>query len=659
MTSGSLTGTASLASNSLLLQGTGSIGFATTASLLEVSSSQQQISSSLLQVSASYISLSGSYTTFSGSASTRITANSSSIQQVSSSQQQISASLLNVVANYATTGSNSFRADQSITGSLVVSSTITAQTLVVQTVTSSIVYSSGSNIFGSALGDRQTFTGSVNITGSLSLNNIAIPTSASLASTYLPLAGGTLTGALSGTSATFSGNLNLQGAVTRNINFYDSSNTNINAQIQYDQIASNSGQLFFGTNNAGTFATRLTISNNGAATFSNSVTMGGDLVLTPTDSAISFSSGAARFFTGGQEKMRITSGNDVGIGATTITNPNSIGRVLELKLANSVGIVLNDSRDASPICLENRGAVFHLTYGTKNLLVSNGASGNVGIGTSAPVTLLQVSGSSTDNLVFVNNTNANGYGSVRCANNGNKAAVFGVGGSSVGAPYADTGYIYTDSGVDLTFSIGGSQKMRITSGGNVGIGITPESDKILYINGGSNTLSVKSAYNTSFGDAISIRNSSSTTMFSVRNDGFVNVGTFTYGNSVSGRPVLVETGGGLGYNASTRESKKNIETINNISWITQLNPVSFNKRKKGEDGNYSEEVCEEVDYGFIADEVEKINSDFVFYNHKEDGTKELAGVKYESMTAILVKAIQEQQVTITSLQAQITELKNK
>ena len=175
------------AANALLLSGTGSVGFTTTASFLAVSSSQQQ-------VSASYIALSGSYTTFSGSASTRITENSSSIQQVSSSQQQISASLLQVSASYtalsgsyntysssvstrvsqietvyATTGSNSFRANQSITGSLVVSSTITAQTLVVQTVTSSILYSSGSNIFGNQLVNTQTFTGSVNITGSLAL----------------------------------------------------------------------------------------------------------------------------------------------------------------------------------------------------------------------------------------------------------------------------------------------------------------------------------------------------------------------------------------------------------------------------------------------------------------------------------------------------------
>ena len=53
-----------------------------------------------------------------------------------------------------------------ITGSLTTSGTITAQTLVVQTITSSILYSSGSNIFGNQLTNTQTFTGSINITGS-------------------------------------------------------------------------------------------------------------------------------------------------------------------------------------------------------------------------------------------------------------------------------------------------------------------------------------------------------------------------------------------------------------------------------------------------------------------------------------------------------------
>ena len=52
-------------------------------------------------------------------------------------------------------------------GNLTTTGTITAQTLVVQTITSSIVNITGSNIFGSRLSDTQTFTGSLYITGSV------------------------------------------------------------------------------------------------------------------------------------------------------------------------------------------------------------------------------------------------------------------------------------------------------------------------------------------------------------------------------------------------------------------------------------------------------------------------------------------------------------
>ena len=67
---------------------------------------------------------------------------------------------------YAITGSNQFKASQAITGSLVVTQQIVAQTLNVQQVTSSIVYSSGSNIFGNNSGNTQQFTGSLQVTGS-------------------------------------------------------------------------------------------------------------------------------------------------------------------------------------------------------------------------------------------------------------------------------------------------------------------------------------------------------------------------------------------------------------------------------------------------------------------------------------------------------------
>jgi hypothetical protein len=71
---------------------------------------------------------------------------------------------------FATTGSNQFNGSQAITGSLTVTGQVVAQTLNVQQVTSSIVYSSGSNIFGNSLGNTQQFTGSVSVTGSLAVN---------------------------------------------------------------------------------------------------------------------------------------------------------------------------------------------------------------------------------------------------------------------------------------------------------------------------------------------------------------------------------------------------------------------------------------------------------------------------------------------------------
>jgi hypothetical protein len=75
---------------------------------------------------------------------------------------------------FATTGSNQFNGSQAITGSLTVTGQVIAQTLNVQQVTSSIVYSSGSNIFGSSLSDTQQLTGSVSVTGSMNVNGTPV-----------------------------------------------------------------------------------------------------------------------------------------------------------------------------------------------------------------------------------------------------------------------------------------------------------------------------------------------------------------------------------------------------------------------------------------------------------------------------------------------------
>ena len=86
---------------------------------------------------------------------------------------QTASYVLNAVsASYALTASaaNIFTANQITASNILVNGTVTAQTLNVQQVTSSIVYSSGSNKFGSLLTDAQQLTGSVTITGSLQVN---------------------------------------------------------------------------------------------------------------------------------------------------------------------------------------------------------------------------------------------------------------------------------------------------------------------------------------------------------------------------------------------------------------------------------------------------------------------------------------------------------
>jgi hypothetical protein len=80
------------------------------------------------------------------------------------------------VSPFPFTGSAIISGSLDVTGSLKVTDsitstgTITAQTLVVQTVSSSVIYSSGSNVFGNDLANTQVLTGSVIITGSLAVN---------------------------------------------------------------------------------------------------------------------------------------------------------------------------------------------------------------------------------------------------------------------------------------------------------------------------------------------------------------------------------------------------------------------------------------------------------------------------------------------------------
>jgi hypothetical protein len=489
------------AANALLLSGTGSVGFTTTSSFLAISSSQQQISSSLLQVSASYISLSGSYTTFSGSASTRITANSSSIQQVSSSQQQISSSLLNVISVFATTGSNSFRANQSITGSLVVSSTITAQTLVVQTVTSSIVYSSGSNNFGNQLSNNQTFTGSVNITGSSHaiFGNVGIGISSPSEKIHVFGSSGATSPRIliqSHDTANATAGLTLYGRDVSNVNKVSeivTSGADLTISVNStERMRINScGNLGIGTcaptmplTFADALGGKILLNAN-----SNNYSIGLAAGVVSADASMKFTAGCNTpgdftFYRGSTLSMIITCAGNVGIGTCTPFSKLSLpsgtgwngGLAWDYTSANGGSkrwwintdqIVYGDFRIATEI---TQGCGIISSAGTlcERFYINN--SGSVGIGTTNPTAygFLAAVGTVTVNTLtgVVAGFSDNTLGTTRLY------IQSGVNGISVDQAFA----ISTGGGTPV-------ERMRITSTGGVCIGSSAASGEILRVNG--------------------------------------------------------------------------------------------------------------------------------------------------------------------------------
>jgi hypothetical protein len=117
-----------------------------------------------LQGTASYASqaLSSSFATNANTANTA----SYVLNAVSASYatQALSASF---ASNALIATSSSYATTSSFASTFTVAGTLTAQTLNVQTVSSSVIYSSGSNVFGNSLTNTQTFTGSILTTGSI------------------------------------------------------------------------------------------------------------------------------------------------------------------------------------------------------------------------------------------------------------------------------------------------------------------------------------------------------------------------------------------------------------------------------------------------------------------------------------------------------------
>jgi hypothetical protein len=281
---------------------------------------------------------------------------------------------------------------------------------------------------------------------------------------------------------------------------------------------------------------------------------------------------------------------------------------------------------------------------SEKLRISSG--GNVGINNSNPAYYLDVSG----NAKFGSNS-INGDTIIQS----NSTPLQIRGRSTYDRPFLHISWdVSPDSGVliadTLRFNTGatlgtnsGTERMRITSAGNVGIAGTA----------GSGRLQVWGEDQSGSNFAFNTYNSGGFGLFFVRNDGNIRTNAGVYGNTTSGTTRTLYVGSGdyyLGGIASIRKSKKNIENVSNVDWLYQLNPVTFNYRKKDEDGNYTDETYEDLNYGLIAEDTAPIADFLINYNDKEDGTKEMVGIEYSRLITPLLKAIQELNAKVSALE---------
>ena len=140
---------------------------------------------------------------------------------------------------------------------------------------------------------------------------------------------------------------------------------------------------------------------------------------------------------------------------------------------------------------------------------------------------------------------------------------------------------------------------------------------------------------------------SATPRLTVDATGKVGIGTQT-----PTQPLQMNSGAfcsvaGTWTNASDRRLKKNISTLSyGLKEVMQLKPVAYNMN-----------INDEKQVGFIAQDVQKIVPELISGTEGDLSKGENLGMSYGNLTAILTKAIQEQQAMIEELKKEVAALK--
>jgi len=356
------------------------------------------------------------------------------------------------------------------------------------------------------------------------------------------------------------------------------------------------------------------------------------------------------FSTNGSERMRITSAGNVGVGTTSVSGYASNYRqvivdggadpsMLQLNNtttgsgSNTGGLaIVQNGVDAFLINPQATGTTRFFTNNTERMRITS--AGNVGIGTSAPLTPLVVSGGVDENFeVFTANVTVNG-GGIQYINRND---------SSI---RPDFNYFLATGGGSHKFYTEATERARIDASGNLLVGTTTSSGMFNGTGGNGFVLEAPSADAASF----LCSNLSNTNVHLAKRSGFTNGNFMAFFVTSTLVGTISTNGTATSYNTSSDyRLKEDVQPmVGSVDRLMALKPVNFAWKVDGS----------RVD-GFLAHEAQEVVPEAVTGEKDavdKDGKPVYQGIDQSKLAPLLVAALQEALQKIEALEARITAL---
>ena len=242
-----------------------------------------------------------------------------------------------------------------------------------------------------------------------------------------------------------------------------------------------------------------------------------------------------------------------------------------------------------------------------------------------------------------------------------------------------------DVPTDFPIKVNGSEKLRITSSGNLGLSttspvaqtqsdgtaLTPVLDLkgtgsvtnasgVLQFTRKDNATQGSMIYNSGDDAGLTMRNTDGNgmgfyngTTLALRVDSsgkMYSSATYTNTTSNSANVSVPNSDGQFYRSTSSIKYKDNVTTLTDslADKILNCRPVSYTSKCSNDDKT-------KVFYGLIAEEVDKIDQSLVFYNNETE-TPEPEGVQYDRFVPALINLVNRQKAKIEALEARVTTL---